>query len=407
MIQSQSERGIRLGRVEHLAGAAADGVDDDVDSPEGIDRLADHPVGVVLDGRVGRDRDALRPGGPDALDGGVARLLVPARDRDLRPGAGERLADRGPDGAAAARDEGDLPLEAEDVELCHGVPSRWSASLIDYRGKWWGLSWTDGASVGCARADGGEPVPSDPRRQRGPCRRWVRRASAAEFRNRATSGISRPDPPSASPVADPRIAGAVTCRGPDLTFPVTALSRLPIDELAGNAPAAGLRSFLGTEAAGELGLPGNGWRVVAAAADRVSFVAEGPSGWVFATVTVDDAGVWSFWEGGACDLAVALPDTFAFASWRLDPARPLDPGSTEVAVLALELACASGAPPWDRLQPPIVIESADAVTIAIVTLKARNADCPGNPEFPVVVDLSAPLGGRALFDGSAYPLERR
>ena len=209
--------------------------------------------------------------------------------------------------------------------------------------------------------------------------------------------------PSASPVADPRIAGAVTCRGPDLTFPVTALSRLPIDELAGNAPAAGLRSFLGTEAAGELGLPGNGWRVVAAAPDRVSFVAEGPSGWVSATVTVDDAGVWSFWEGGACDLAVALPDTFAFASWRLDPDRPLDPGSTEVAILALELACASGAPPGERLQPPIVVETTDAVTIAIVTLKARNADCPGNPEFPVVVDLSAPLGGRALIRWQCVP----
>ncbi len=143
---------------------------------------------------------------------------------------------------------------------------------------------------------------------------------------------------SASPVADPRIAGALTCRGPDLTFPATALTRLPI---AGRS------------------------------------------------------------------LAVALPDTFAFASWRLDPDRPRDPGSTEVAILALELSCASGAPPGDRLQPPIVIETADAVTIAIVTLKATNADCPGNPEFPVVVDLSAPLGGRTLFDGSAYPLERR
>lgn len=213
--------------------------------------------------------------------------------------------------------------------------------------------------------------------------------------------------PAASPVTDPRVAGAVTCRGADLTFPVAALSRLPIDELADDAAAAALRSFLGTEAAAELGLPRNAWRVVAAAPDRVSFVAEGPSGWVSATVAVDDAGIWSFWEGGACDLAAALPDTFAFVSWRLDPDRPPDPGSTEVAILALELACASGAPPRERLQPPIVVETTDAVTIAIVTRKATNADCPGNPEFPIVVNLSAPLGGRALFDGSTYPVERR
>ena len=90
--------------------------------PKRCDGLRDHPVAVRLVGRVGRDREPVGAGGLDPLDGGVAGLPGPAGDRDPCPGSGERLGERGPDAAAAARDEGDPPLEAEDVELAHRAP---------------------------------------------------------------------------------------------------------------------------------------------------------------------------------------------------------------------------------------------------------------------------------------------
>ena len=105
--------------MERVAGPAADRVDHDVDPPEPIDRRGDHPIRVGLDGRVGDDREALRAGGPDPLDGRIERSLAATRHDHLRPGAREGLGDGGPDGAAAARDQGDAAVEAEDVELGH------------------------------------------------------------------------------------------------------------------------------------------------------------------------------------------------------------------------------------------------------------------------------------------------
>ena len=49
MIQSQSDARVLLGRVEDLAGTAADGVDEDVDLAEPLERLRDHPIAVGLD----------------------------------------------------------------------------------------------------------------------------------------------------------------------------------------------------------------------------------------------------------------------------------------------------------------------------------------------------------------------
>ncbi len=63
--------GIRFGGVEHLARAAAHGVDQDVDATELRDGLANQSVAVGLVGRVGDDGQALPA---DRLDLGRARV---------------------------------------------------------------------------------------------------------------------------------------------------------------------------------------------------------------------------------------------------------------------------------------------------------------------------------------------
>ncbi len=115
--------------MEHLARAAADGVDEDVDAPEGRTRRRDDSIGVGLAGGIPGDREALGAGGSDAGDGSLERVGGAAGDHDLRARPGHRLGQRGADRAAAARDEGDAALEAEDVELPHPAPSH----LIDDR----------------------------------------------------------------------------------------------------------------------------------------------------------------------------------------------------------------------------------------------------------------------------------
>ena len=110
--------------MEHLARPAADRVDHDVDPAELLERLGDHPIAVGLDGHVGRDGEALRPGRPHPSQRVIAQATRPVGDRHARPGAGEGLGHRRPDRSAAAGHDGDAPLEVEDVELTHDPPHR-------------------------------------------------------------------------------------------------------------------------------------------------------------------------------------------------------------------------------------------------------------------------------------------
>jgi hypothetical protein len=142
---------------------------------------------------------------------------------------------------------------------------------------------------------------------------------------------------------------------------------------------------------------------------RVDYLAPGRDGWSFVSVEyIDDQGGWQASEYGSCDLQVAPPEGSGFASWEVDPSRPTQPDATSLSVLATELACASGTSMAGRLSPPIVLYAPDAVTIALtVRTRPGGQDCPGNSPEPVLVDLSEPLGDRALFDGSSYPAQRR
>lgn len=207
--------------------------------------------------------------------------------------------------------------------------------------------------------------------------------------------------PSAS--AGPSLEGTLTCVGMDLTFPVDVLNLPPGAETGLDAAARALRDLLGSETGSQLGLPRSGWRLVSADDTNTVYLAIGPEGSAFVTL-VNGAAGWEMNEGGRCDLAVQPPAGAGYASWQIDPANPPTAASTQLTVLATEVACAGGNAPLGRLLPPILLATEEAVTIAVfIRMAPGSNDCPGNPEVPVIVDLGAALGSRHLFDGSSVP----
>jgi hypothetical protein len=220
----------------------------------------------------------------------------------------------------------------------------------------------------------------------------------------APPGGATPTPvasPSAS--AGPSLEGTLTCAGMDLAFPADVLSLPPGAEAGLDAAARALRDLVGSETGSQLGLPRSGWRLVTADDTNAVYLAVGGGASAFVTLVNGTAG-WEMNEGGRCDLAVQPPDGAGYASWRIDPASPPTAASTQVTVLATEVACAGGNAPLGRLLPPIILATEEAVTIAVFFRTAPGSnDCPGNPEVPVIVDFGGALGSRRLFDGSSVP----
>lgn len=218
-------------------------------------------------------------------------------------------------------------------------------------------------------------------------------------------------PPSASPSVeptpelplDPGVLG-LTC-GDGIAFHPSLLAVPGQAQNDPDPPAAALRVEI-TGSADELTLPRAGWVRVAQLADRVQFVApdDDGDGWFVVGMMARD-GRWTLDLKGECQPEVVLPAGIGRAEWRLDPAFPLPgAGDRQIHVRINELACASGQPPEGRVLPPIVAPSQTAMTIAIlVTNRPGGQDCPGNPDFPLTVDLPEPLGGRPLLDGAVFP----
>ena len=84
----------------------SDGVDDDVDAPERLDRLSEQPLDVELVGDVAANGERGAVGGEDLLDGGVGGTLVPGVvDDDGVAPARQRAHDLTAETARASRDD--------------------------------------------------------------------------------------------------------------------------------------------------------------------------------------------------------------------------------------------------------------------------------------------------------------
>ncbi len=92
------------------------------------------------------------------------------------------------------------------------------------------------------------------------------------------------------------------------------------------------------------------------------------------------------------------------AVWWVAPGETLGATTTTIKAILNERACASGQSPEGRVQEPVIEYTAEAVTVTIsVAGRGGVQDCPSNPEFPITITLTEPLGDRALLDGGSIP----
>lgn len=114
-------------------------------------------------------------------------------------------------------------------------------------------------------------------------------------------------------------------------------------------------------------------------------------------------GPWTPVAWGGCRVQIEAPG-LGPATVGIDPASEPQPGDTRLSLLINERACASGRAPDDREVVVLTTETAETVSIlALVAPVEGGAECPGNPWYPISVELDAPLGTRLLLDAHEYP----
>ena len=92
------------------------------------------------------------------------------------------------------------------------------------------------------------------------------------------------------------------------------------------------------------------------------------------------------------------------ATWWVAPGETLGATTTVVKAILNERACASGQSPDGRVQEPVIEYTAESVTVTIsVVRRSGFEDCPSNPDFPMEITLTEPLGERVLLDGGSLP----
>jgi len=206
--------------------------------------------------------------------------------------------------------------------------------------------------------------------------------------------------PSASPPLSEQLG--VTC-GEGPAFRPSLLEQTGHAETDPDPAAGALRAEIAT---GGGTIPPTGWIRVAQTADRVQFVAPSPGGatwWVVGLMVGD--GAWVLDLAGECRPQVAAPAGSSLAGWWLDPAFPRPaPEARTINVVLVESACASGSPPVGRVLGPVISSTPTELRIVLFVRQRPGAqDCQGNPEFPMEIELSEPLGARALLDAGVFP----
>jgi len=121
-----------------------------------------------------------------------------------------------------------------------------------------------------------------------------------------------------------------------------------------------------------------------------------------------DDGRWAPVGWGQCRIELDA-EGWGIARFVIDPKVRPDGESDYISVLATENACAGGQAPEGRQVKPVVLsEDAHAISVVILVEPTHGATaCPGNPAFPVDIELGSPIGHRLILDASVYPPERR
>ena len=200
----------------------------------------------------------------------------------------------------------------------------------------------------------------------------------------------------------------IGCVNSGASFPVSALDEVPfLSESGLSEVEEAIRPFLESEEGAYW--PQDDWRVLYQTDDLVLLVHSGDSvpDLEIAFMSVEQAvDVW-LWAGasmsGGCPLEVKTPEQLNAVEWRFDPsAEPLTSESTVIHVLVTERACASGQTMGDRLRGPEVLVTDTELLIAFAAEPQGGGltqTCQGNPEEPVTIEMSEPIGTRVVVDG--------
>ena len=107
---------------------------------------------------------------------------------------------------------------------------------------------------------------------------------------------------------------------------------------------------------------------------------------------------WYVGQSGTCALTVDLGD---LTVPEVQLQSPLDPQSTELALLVTENSCNSGEDAAGRIEVVRLEETDDTVSLVLgVRPRGGAQNCPSNPATPFTVTLSQPLGERQVMDAS-------
>lgn len=227
----------------------------------------------------------------------------------------------------------------------------------------------------------------------------------------AAAGGPSPSTLPTLPVEPERLAAPVdtapeamlTCGYPDRTFPTAALeNRTGAEDEAGpmfDALREGIDLF-------DLPMAESlTWFVAQQDDSGALFLAraDGDAGWWVVVVEHDEA--WKPAGAGNCNLNVQLSEDFGPAQWALDPAYPQpDAAQTQLHILVWELACHDEYAATGRMSAPVVVFTAESVTVTIGVRPLEGAHtCPGTPGTPAILTLPEPLSDRTLLDGYTYP----
>jgi protein-tyrosine phosphatase len=145
-----------------------------------------------------------------------------------------------------------------------------------------------------------------------------------------------------------------------------------------------------------------GWRLLARDGGEVLFGRGAPPQLLLVTLRKNPLRrSWTCVRSGVARPLRATREGIRASSWRLDPTYELRPEDTELRLLMIEQAFASGQSAEGRmLAPDLYRDDEELVLRMFVTPRPGYQTATRNPETPVRVALSEPLGQRRLIDGA-------
>ena len=152
----------------------------------------------------------------------------------------------------------------------------------------------------------------------------------------------------------------------------------------------------------------DGWQLIARTGEEALFGLGMPPDLVMVAVRKDARrGTWSRVDKTAGRPLRATRDLIRASSWRLDPTRELGGDDTVLRLLVTEQTYAGGKRADGRVLVPDLYEDEQelVLTMFVTPLEGFLMRSP-NPETPVRVALSRPVGGRELIDGAVYEHSR-